>query len=195
MEISKRLGLKTRTDIPHYTKIIHVNQDCLESILQSVDLIDLYSLAGTHSDLRLAAENQFARKYKRKTITFCGYHFFTDVPLIELIDDGIEINQPLPAFQFLRHFGHFLSNIVIDVASIENITLRTNLVNYVNEYCSKSLISFTLRGGTKQMLNNAQNVFNRVEEVSISHSEFGPMVNLNDFFQECADCNCALMNS
>lgn len=106
-------------------KITDLNIDCLEKIIESLELIDLVNVADVNEQLREIASSHFSQKHKT-TSTYL------------LIVDRISAYRGL---QFLRCFGHTVFDLLIEIRDGQ---FRPAFGHYANKYCRRSRVEFLL---------------------------------------------------
>lgn len=146
--------------------IVDVNIDCLERVFNHLDLIDLINMADKNKHLGQATSRIFDRKYKGKTVLLQSREFYSiwaQDPIV-ITNDAIVIRKPKLAFQMLRLFGCLISKLFMD--ALHPTKVDKELLNYVNEYCSESLKSFTLKN-RDLTYTDAKKPYTNVEEFSM----------------------------
>ncbi|XP_055323587.1 uncharacterized protein LOC129578686 [Sitodiplosis mosellana] len=125
-------------------KLTDLNIDCIEGILEHLEIDDLMSAADSNTRLRHAARFVYDRKYSEKTVSLLpGWNF----------ESGSGPTRPeyifynvRSSFRLLRCFGHLVSG-VLHLESApddynENNENYCNLIGYIQEYCSATLNKF-----------------------------------------------------
>lgn len=154
------------------TKITDLNHDCLEHILQYLELEDLVNAADANIQLNRAANLIFHRRYDQKEVIF-GYdqdsslnsvQRFNVIKKIKIRANSIEIIDMKIAIRLLRCFGFLISEIKLGYQN-EHCNFDGELVTSINEYCIDSLTKLTIydipRGGIKRFIKP----FKRVEDI------------------------------
>lgn len=156
------------------TKITDLNLDCLEQIFGDFDLRDLFNVAISNVWLRVAARSIYARKFSAKTVVIDIYGSFRVRTLNSSTPAQtacwITIHDLRTCLQFLRCFGRTITKLQIGYYQ-SYINHYDHVEQYVNEYCSESLISISYFHKSDFPSRNfhVQRPFIRTERVHISH--------------------------
>lgn len=175
-----------------------LNIDCLEGILEHLELAELCNVADSHKRLRVASKNVFKNKYNghRFNLTW-GRHdlsaFDDRMWKLYLGDSYTSTNSPSlvefkhnsshnikPILQTLRIFGSLISRI--------EYNLNSHITDYLHEYCNENLTDIEFWQTIHyehHKLGDIRKPFTGVKTVSISansRSYFGPKNNLLRLF-------------
>lgn len=134
-------------------KLIDLDVDCLESSLEHFSLEDLLKVASSNKRLNHAAKFIYSSRYRSKTVYFSVLVGNVKRPLQYDDDDLIYLNNLRMSLEFLRCFGHLLSNIEMyfsdgpvliqyggqNVMTENKLMLTHRAVEGVNEYCADTL--------------------------------------------------------
>lgn len=187
---TKRKQPEIDEDVASSVKIVDVDNDCLEHVLQYLSLMDLINVADANKHLVRAASTVFGRNYKGKTVHFKSS---SKLPLnqrrvahITDVDD-IVIDKPALAFKFLRLFGSSISKIKLSRKTSKRLSKA--LLFYINKYCSETLKSYALvRQDFTYM--DAKNPYKNLEEISIGFGKIGfNLTQFNDTFSKMRRLN------
>lgn len=164
------------------TKLTDLNFDCLESILEYLELIDLLNVADCNKRLQKAAELVYAYKYGDKTVLFSNRP--TD-RLIRVVDKYIEITDLKVSLRFLRCVGCEISKIEIRKRGRwkKNIEDQYKLFKYINKYCAEHLEEMKLLK-TKFVVdsNNFNQPFKSLVRLNIVDYDFSKKISVANFF-------------
>lgn len=120
--------------------------DCLEYVLEYLELPDLLNLADSTKRLRKAAELVYARKYGKKWLQFREVTNVPDQPF-QLTDKAIDCQGLKMSLQLLRCFGPAISTIKLGKIETEHPNpsqMDHRIFTYINEYCAEYLSEFLL---------------------------------------------------
>lgn len=149
-------------------KITELNIDCMEEILQFLNLKDLLNVADSNKRLNRAACLVYAQKYG--TLSHVMESFRTRGMRIFLeIAGTLTINGLYTSLRFVRCFGSVISRMKMNATEYCH---DTKLIRYVNEFCAKSLIELELTGWMSQpigsiVLAEIHKPFEKIEQISI----------------------------
>lgn len=120
-------------------KIIALDFDCLEYVLEYLELTDLLNVADSCKRLNKAAELVYASKYGDKTV--CIMKSRRDSYYIRIQDHGIYIlNELKTTLQLLRCFGCVVSKINLNIICVnEELEKLMHIFSYINKYCAAYL--------------------------------------------------------
>lgn len=130
------------------TTIVDVNYDCLGHVFFYLDFTDLINVADANNHLRVAAQMEFDRRLKQRMITaFLIWPLYSpnkeQFYEMEFYDNAIRICVPLLAFKSIRLFGHYVSEIHLN---IDKNSLKEKFLLHVNKYCHETLNIFKIYG-------------------------------------------------
>lgn len=155
-------------------KLIDLNIDCLEGILEYLKLEDLLNAADSNKRLCHASKFVFFGKYGSPKITFIRAYksrqeCLKQYKLIEVqTKNNISLNDLKSIFQILRNFGHLISKINFDLLSSEiSRQTRIYIIDYVNYYCHESLNEIFIVMMNQDFLKCFKKPFIRVKTVTI----------------------------
>lgn len=157
-------------------RITDLNKDCLEHILADFDVRDLFNVAVSNVWLRMAARSVYARKFSTKTVVidiYGSFHVRTrDTLTPAQTACWITIHDVRTCLKFLRCFGPVITKLQIGYyQSYSYINHYDHVEQYVNEYCSESLISISYfhKSDFPSRTFHLQRPFIKTERVHISH--------------------------
>lgn len=122
-------------------KFTDLNFDCLEIVLEYLNLIDLLNVADTSKRLNKAAELVFARENGNKNVTFGNTRILRHRSF-KITHEEIYIDDLKTSLQLLRCVGRVVSKIKFNklTSMVENqAKLDDQLVTYTNRYCAEYL--------------------------------------------------------
>lgn len=122
------------------TKIIDMNVDCLERVLQYLEFIDLLNAADSDKQLNNAANIIFSRKHGKKKFIF-GDTGLSKSPLIQTSKYFIDVNDLKIGLRILRCFGVLISEIVLYRFQDDISEFDAHIITYINEYCAEFVTS------------------------------------------------------
>lgn len=162
-------------------KLTDVIDDCLERIFKYLSVEDLLAIADTNTQLRPAAYEAYLRKFNGRCRKVYVHIFksFDPVPALLLkhisgYNDNIFVTNLKCTLRLMRCFGHLITDLVIDNRKHDRL-----LMDYSNEYCSSSLIKYTLNGPYVIDLNVP---FTKVEKVEFRSCKFNQEIQLHKMF-------------
>lgn len=151
------------TDEPEAKNITNIYYDCLERILDLLDLKDLLNLAQTCKRLQIAAAAKFGDTYGEYRVELHPrYGFYSSEIYVMTNSVGLYGNIRLP---FLRCFGSKVSELGIQFTNEDRQADRVG--QYIIEYCVNNLTKISLRGLLTLLNDSFQKPFQTVAEVSI----------------------------
>lgn len=140
-----------------------LNIDCLEAILELLELDDLIQVADSNKRLQHASKFVFIRKYGRlemqsrirsDPVKIC----------IETTKKHMTVYKLKSRLQLLRNFGSLISQILL-----ESICLTTPVyVDYINEFCSDSLTGIGVSMYDEDVLHILKKPFTKVKTVHLT---------------------------
>lgn len=125
-------------------KLTYLTFDCLEYVLDYLDLTDLVNVADSTKQLNRAARLVFMRKYGDWAVTFSDIKMAADQPF-EITGGEIECKTLKASLQLLRCVGPVVSKITfnggqIREQDIDNVSeIIYKLFTYINNYCAEYL--------------------------------------------------------
>lgn len=159
-------------------KITDLNNDCLESVLEYLELQDLLSVADTNKCLNIVANYVFRRKHNDKMVHIPVVRISWDRRLkFDINSFGfIQISDLRTILTFLRCFGCFVSHITFKFSL--NIQISNNFARnyfesnqhvmlYINEYCSGTLKEIVIKNGPKDWDKNLKKPFSMIKGVEL----------------------------
>lgn len=146
------------------TKLIDINNDCLETIFEYLNLLDLLNVANSNIHLQCAAESVFYRKFRKIDIYFYPWiilvnFFHNDV--IESSENHMQIKKLKTMLELLRYFGHMMQKLTINLS--DRLPNR-EVIQYIKKYCSNSLTEITLYINAEDM-DVSDLILSKVEKV------------------------------
>lgn len=100
---------------------------------------------------------------------------------IEITVDHIKVNQYETALQFLRYFGHIISNVEFN-AYLFRFEQSNKITSQVNKYCSKSLTQMTIRNLRSDQIAEWKNQFKNLKTVRLLGSTDCENIQMNFLF-------------
>lgn len=171
-------------------KFNDLNEDCTILILDQLNIGDLLSMAQTNQNLNLLAVDVFRRRFSKKKIIIHNYYGDDESERNEsgiiskaLNRFGITVQSPPNSFymvypdrveisrdfnmslNILKYFGSFIQKLKLVLANSET-NASTKIIQFVNEYCYKSLIEFELDTSDGNAFRQMKNSFIHVERVT-----------------------------
>ncbi|XP_055306465.1 uncharacterized protein LOC129570773 [Sitodiplosis mosellana] len=122
-------------------KLTDLNFDCLENILEYLELVDLLNAADSCKRLNKAAELVFDRKHGKKTVSF-GEMQISTLRLVKYKFGDIHVNDLKTGLQLLRCLGRVIHKICFEQLIFEEsiqLEIDRKLATYVNAYCAEYL--------------------------------------------------------
>lgn len=148
-----------------------LNIDCLESILDYLQLGDLLNVSDSNKRLNYASKFVFIRKYGNCAFQFGDFTSKSRQSHIHVYNNRSYNIHGLKTFlvysksslQLLRNFGPFIHQILLYDDKTNN--LRFVYIDYINDFCSETLdiLSVQLRG--RDLLKCFKNPFTQVKTV------------------------------
>lgn len=173
-----------------------VTPDCLELICEYLQLDDLLNIADANKCLRDVAATTYFRKYRHKKIILVEakrmqfqYYYHQNI---------IEIEDLKTTLQLLRCFGDLISEILFYSRGdayrngqrvFPDLTCHT--LNYVNEYCVKSLTAITFQERIENLTIHLTKPFTKIETVSFRHCVLPDSNTLAKLFPSMCKLTCA----
>lgn len=152
--------------------LTEINIDCLESIFDRLNFIDLLNIADTSSSLKGAAELVFARKYgKQKFWLDLDHH--CSIPTLCEQQNVIKISDSKTCLQILRCFGEKICNLHLIgdkfIPSTREMNHIIRLLDYVKKFCRKSVKKITFEKFSAIVLSHINDEFSNVEKVHFKY--------------------------
>lgn len=184
------------------TKFDDLNGDCIIHIIDNLNLKDLISMAQVNSSMYYLAIDVFRRKFSKKRIVI--YNYFVEVEpkedmpgfieevltrlgffkrrLIDSVynvyDESIEIlKDSRMSLDLLKLFGSFVKSLKLVIANAE-LSGSIKLIQYVNKYCSMSLIDLELEISGGNTFQYMKIPFSNLEHLTLR--DFIPNIGNND---------------
>lgn len=138
----KRLRSKSPAELMPMTRLIDMNDDCLEKILRQLDVCSLLKLACSSNHLLPAARTAYKFEFGSKMVKFEPFH--SGEQFFEAKEDGasgIRIGDLKSCLQYLRCFGPCISDFSIKYtcARKREANPYNRLHQYMNVYCHDGL--------------------------------------------------------
>lgn len=170
-----------------------LNIDCLESILEYLELTDLCNVADSNKRLNHASKFIFIRKYGSCEFRFSNASYQVPIRIkyefdLHIYKDiyikipTVTINDPKNTFQILRLFGKFIFRIDLCDSTRQNSfthpdhNLIRAYIDYINEFCCESLNHLTIGMRNEDLLQYFRNVFTEVKCIYLK-TEFSTQKN------------------
>lgn len=118
-------------------KLTDLSIDCLESILEHLELGDLSNAATSNKRLHQAANSIFGRKHSEKLFHFHNIKLYVGQQI--KYRGYVAMNKWKDNLKLIRCFGHLISDIDLLPKRPKSKSLQ-HVLTYINEYCSDSLI-------------------------------------------------------
>ncbi|XP_031639149.1 uncharacterized protein LOC116351208 isoform X2 [Contarinia nasturtii] len=149
-------------------KITDMNIDCLEECFEYLEFGDLLNVAYANKKLRKAAKFFYLRKYGEFTVSFSVFRRKPFLPFkVHLNYRRIDIQELKSALQLLHCFGHLIKYVWFTSSVLNDL-----LLNYLNEYCAESLVTFEfyMANKRKNELGPLTKTFTKVQRVVFVNS-------------------------
>lgn len=140
-------------------KLVDINNDCLESIFELLDIGDLINVAEADDRFIQAAQSVFSRCHRKKSVTSYNdsmSHIYNDYINVEI--DSIAA--------CLCHFGHLISSLSIDF----NFEHRTDIERAIQKYCKEPLTTLNLKFCHERQFETLNKPFVNVQNLRIDYS-------------------------
>lgn len=144
IDVDHQPQLKSRSssEPKEQTKIIALNDDCLEKIFKRLDLQSLFNIAIANEYLRPAAQQVYKQKFDARHVNIKpkksnGLSFS---PLNEY-EDTIEVNGLKTCFLFLRCFGKLIKCLKVGYGLNKDVVYE-HMDQYISTYCAENLVQF-----------------------------------------------------
>lgn len=135
-------------------KLVDINDDCLQAIFEHLDLESLVNIAETDDHFTTAAKSVFSRRYRNKKYVMSTFLIGKS--------DYIAIEKSFAALLF-RHFGEFISDLLVDCLSQHDKTSEKSILLY----CSSFLVNLDLVYTTTNCFKTIEKPFEKVEKLAI----------------------------
>lgn len=135
-----------------------VNDDCLSTIFEFLDVNDLVNIAEADERLVLAATQAFSRRHRNKEIVCNSQNH----------DTSDRFHENNFASDFLRHFGPFISRLSLTLCGLPGENDKS-----IQKYCLKSLVNLKLRYCSVDDFESMTKPFSKVKQLEIFHSRLG----------------------
>ncbi|XP_055319988.1 uncharacterized protein LOC129577270 isoform X1 [Sitodiplosis mosellana] len=185
-----------------------LNFDCLESVLEYLELIDLLNVADSTKRLKKAAELVYARKYGDKGVWLRNIRISPD-RLFFIKDASTMIIEDLKtALKLLRCVGREISKLVMIMllpgvfskVNIDKLSKRDQrLFTYINDYCAeyvKNIIIYPSVCYASTLMEHFDKPFPNVHNFEHIDYDFTEKVSLNRLFPKLNSlASCHTRNS
>lgn len=121
-------------------KFTDLNFDCLEILLEYLELLDLLNVADSTKRLRRAAQLVYARKYGNRVVSVDDV-IISPNQRLEFEEDRIKTNDFRTSLRLLRCFGSAINNIqyLSDGETSNQCKIDRQILCYINTYCAEYL--------------------------------------------------------
>lgn len=150
--------------------ITNIYYDCLEIIFDFLDLEDLLNVALTCKRLQTAAAAKFGEICGDQNVYILPMEYGPNDARICMEENGIQVFTLRFCLPFLRCFGAKIVNLF---AYYHEAKDNANMNHHISQYCAKTLKSISLMGIPEILANTFTMPFERVENVSAAHTDFG----------------------
>lgn len=153
-------------------QLVEVNYDCLNSILENLNVFDLMNIAEADNQLVEAAQSVYSRRHRKKTVF---------VNLGQISNNVVEYIQleAESAAVFCCHFGHLMSKLFINFMFQHSLDLE----NMLSTHCSNSLTELRLGFCHHDNFEAATKPWTKIQILQIYKGTLGlKMSNLNYWF-------------
>lgn len=143
--------------------------DCLEEILEYLELEDLLNTADSNKRLQHASKFVFIRKYGSHEFRINHPPFRVNKPSILRFDHYVSVHNLKFIFQLLRNFGILMSQINHHDRGVSlGMPPDSNyILDYINDFCGETLSYFQINMCERDVLNYFKNPFTEVKTVTI----------------------------
>lgn len=174
-------------------KLIDLDFDCLENILEYLELIDLLNVADSTKQLNKAAKFVFNRKYY--TANFKNI-IISPRRLFQIESKYITVNDLKTSLQLIRCVGQAIARIIFNtndeiVENAENqFQIDSKVIVYIKKYCAECLKEFTMLHGyninlpdcRRDLLKYFDKPFTNLVEFSTLDQKFSEKTCLKNLF-------------
>lgn len=161
-------------------KITDMDIDCLESCIEYLETEELFNVANSNKRLNKAASYVLASRFSGE-VSFCNSFYHPGEQRWQIFPDKCtKINELSMGLQFLRCFGHLISNLTIIAKDCS--AFNDNITSYINQYCSETLRKISIAGSateTESILTFIEKPFKNVKTVNYY---FGHVLIERDWF-------------
>lgn len=162
------------------TKIIDLNDDCLEKVFNHLDVVEnLFNVAAANGFLVPAAAIVYKRKFGAKSVAMNAYDDLRTVrtrcikPVVsEDVSGVVHVNGLKTCLQYLRLFGSSIPCLLISDNGLNRKRCQY-VVDYVTKYCAGNLASITLRGLAKCSMPHFAKPFENVTKINFENCDLG----------------------
>lgn len=180
-KIQKLNGSKNADTTGEQVSITSIYYDCLERILDLLDLEDLLSVAQTCKRLQIAAAANFNDRYGKIAVNLYLKTFLGDFNGIHLLQDSIYVIGIEFCLPFLRCFGAKVLD--LHIVYKDSRAPYHYIDHYINQYCADTLVSlFYDYRGQKFSEASFRKPFKSVKVVIMSISNATQLPNFVDWF-------------
>lgn len=181
-KIQKLNGIEKPDTVDDQISITSIYYDCLERILDLLDLDDLFSVAQTCKRLQIAAAANFKDRYGKIPVHLYLKTFLGDFSGIHVLQDSIYVIGIEFCLQFLRCFGSKVLDLHI-IYKDARAPLCHRIDHHINQYCADTLVSlFYDYRGQKFAAESFRKPFNSVKAIILSISNATQLPNFVDWF-------------
>lgn len=173
---SKKMDIGTKLNALNLTDL---NIDCLESIFNHLDLIDLFNVSELNENTFEAARLVFSRQFTKYQCIISGH----ESPHPICVNDAtITINCDLAGLRFMRTFGGLMKKLQLDYIRNEQLMNDSSEVQSVFNKCATALTELRLINCDETIFSYFENTFENVTNLRISCSRLGKCMDLNKWF-------------
>lgn len=148
------------------TKMIDLDDDCLERIFHHLDLISLFNVAVANEWMRPAARSVYKRPFGHKPSFIADYTRSSDAEPYEC-DNTIHVHGLKACLQYLRCLSSSISDLYIWYGNWNKVKCR-HIDQYINKYCANSLTVIGFLDKPIISTHHFEKPFDNVQEVYIS---------------------------
>lgn len=148
------------------SKIIDLDDVCLDKIFMPLNIKDLFSVAVGNEWLRPAANFVYKRKFGDKKVWFSRVHSTQSTNALNNIGVFIIIYDFKTCLEFLRCFGTSITHLEISYGQSNSKRYRY-VHQYVNEYCSESLVTLQFDRKSSFAMEHIKKPFNNVQHIQL----------------------------
>lgn len=170
-------------------KLTDLNIDCLDNILEYLELDDLLNAATANKRLNKAANFIYDRDYGKKQL-YCQEIHRSRHRSVDLIDDLIIICDLRTNLQLIRCFGEVIFNIYLTLSTQSQSMLGQYTLNYINKYCSDTLLRIGVDNG-QCALQHLSKPFSRVQDVTLGGLQIVDGNTINRLFPKMRKLECS----
>lgn len=158
-------------------KLTDLNIDCLEAILEHLELKDLLNVADSNKRLCHASKFVYIEKYGSYIIRFCRINKSKQKLIhnesVRMFEDMIDIDYLKCIFQLLRNFGHLISQIYYLMWFVYSVEEEIpHIIDYLDYYCRQTLDYIFISVMKKDQLNSFKNPFTNVKTLEINSIQY-----------------------